>query len=739
MPVNEEFHRNLPVPADAYRALDPMRYASGAYEPRERRDGAEDSVLPLGHYFWILKRHRWKILSFVLAGVLATFLVSSRLQPVYESTVTIDIDRQMPTGVIGQEATRTSGNDSDQFLATQMRLMQSDSVLRPVARKYRLLEVEGLTGSEQERGAGAEEAPIALKHLRVERPRNTYLVHVSYRSTDPRLAADVANAVAHSYLEHTFNIRYRSSAGLSAFMEKQLEELRAKVEQSSAALAQFERELNVINPEEKTSIIASRLMQLNTEFTTAQADRVRKEAAYRSVQSGTLEAAQVSTQGDSLRRLGEKIEDAQARFAEIRAHYGANHPEYKKAAAQLAEARNLMQTAQVNIARRVDVEYREAVARETMLAQAVSAQKTEFDRLNSRSFEYQTLKREAEADKKLYEELVRKIKEAGINASFQNSSIRIADLARPAMKPVYPNIKLNVLLAFFASLLLAFAVAILSDLLDNTLRDPEQVARTLSAEVVGSLPVVKNWRGLTAPAASASTSLVRAAEGVIGDETGYHEAIRTLRNSILLTDFDRRLRSILLTSAGPGEGKSTIAVRLAMAHAEQHRRTLIIDGDLRRPSVHRKLGLSAAVGLSNVILSDMPWTEALTKLDHLPDLDVLTAGPVSRRASELLERRLLEILEEASTQYDLVILDGPPLPGFAEPLYMATAVDGVVVVGRAGQTSRKAVASVLGTLTRLRANVLGIVLNEVHKEMSDSYYYYGTYGKYYRPHQQAEA
>src|SRR5262249_50645925 len=149
-----------------------------------------------------------------------------------------------------------------------------------------------------------------------------------------------------------------------------------------------------------------------------------------------------------------------------------------------------------------------------------------------------------------------------------------------------------------------------------------------------------------------------------------------LRNSILLTDFDRRLRSLLITSASPAEGKSTIAVRLAMAHAGQHHRTLLIDGDLRRPSIHRKLGILSTTGLSTVLLTGTPWKDAIVTSAEHPDFDILTAGPVSRRSSELLEKQLLKILEEASMVYDLVILDGPPILGFAEPLHMASAVDG---------------------------------------------------------------
>ena len=429
------------------------------------------------------------------------------------------------------------------------------------------------------------------------------------------------------------------------------------------------------------------------------------------------------------------MNEVQEKDADAKRQFGTNHPEYKKAAGQVAEVQRLLEVTTQNIRQRVEIEYNEAGRREAMLQKAVQETKAEFDRLNARSFEYQSLKREAEADKSLYEELVRKIKEAGINASFQNSSIRIADPARPAVKPVFPNLKLNVLLAFLFSSLLAVGMAVLSDVLDNTVRDPEQATRILKTAVVGSLPVVKPWRGRLGPVPTLGTAHALVPAAASGDRalTGYDEAIRTLRNSILLTDFDRRLRSLLVTSASPGEGKSTIAAHLAASHAEQGHRTLLIDGDLRRPSVHRRFEVSGALGLSNVLVAELPWQEAVIKLPNLCDLDILPAGPPSRRAADLVGRGLQQLLEEAAEQYDLVILDAPPLLGFAEPLQMATVVDGVVVVTRAGETNRKAVASVIATLNRLRASVVGVVLNEVHREMSDSYYYYGHYGKYYKP------
>jgi polysaccharide biosynthesis transport protein len=717
-------NENLPAvihPHVQYVAAHPASYAMPA--PAQPDAEGLQAGIPLAHYLWILRRRWWQLLGFVAACVTATLITSLRLTPVYEATATIDVDRQSPPGIIGQEATRATLNDSDQFLATQVRLLQSDSVLRPVVQKYNLLQHEGAIDP-NDPSSVHHDAPIKLKKLKVSRPPNTYLLLVSYRSPDPTLASNAVNSIAQSYIQHTFNLRYKASASLSSFMEKQLEELKAKMEHSTAALAQFERELNVINPEEKTSILSSRLLQLNTEYTNAQSDRVRKEAASRSLSSGSMESALASQQGDSLRKLLESYNDAQQKFATIRGQYGSRHPEHRKVAGHVAEIQRQLEVTRKTIAQRVDVEFAEASSREHMLHKAVAETKAEFDKLNARQFEYQQLKREAETDKKLYDELVRRIKEAGINASFQNSSIRMADAARPPVKPVFPNIPFNVGLAFLFSSVLAVGAAMLIDVLDNTVRDPEAVTRELNTPVVGALPSVKNWR-------KRLTTTVALAQTEDNAVSNFAESIRTLRNSILLADFDRRLRTLLVTSASPAEGKSTTAAHLALAHAEQGKRTLLIDGDLRRPSAHRKFGFNPTAGLSSVLLREVEWRQVLVRIEAAPNLDILPAGPPSRRASDLISSGMDQLIEEMAQEYDLVIIDAPPLLGFAEPLQMATRADGVLIVARAGETKRKAIGSVIGSLRRLNVNVVGLVLNEVKKDHSDSYYYYGYYGKYY--------
>jgi capsular exopolysaccharide synthesis family protein len=386
------------------------------------------------------------------------------------------------------------------------------------------------------------------------------------------------------------------------------------------------------------------------------------------------------------------------------------------------------------VVERVGIEYAESQSHERMMRDAVADAKADFDSVNARSFDYQALKREAEGDRTLYEQLVRRIKEAGINAGFQSNAVRIADPARPPLKPVYPNTLLNVLLALLFASLAAVGAAIASDMLDKTVRDPEQVARTLHTEVIGSLPLLKQR-----PAAALRALVDSAAPDAEADFSGFNESVRTLRNSILLANFERRYRSLMVTSAAPGEGKTITAANLAAVHAGQGKRTLLIDGDLRRPSIHRNFNVPSVVGLFNVLMGEIPWRDALLTVEEIPNLSILPAGPPTRRASDLIGRSLSELIEEASGEFDLVVLDAPPLLGFAEPLQMATAVDGVVVVARAGQTTRKAVGSVLTLLARLRVKVVGVVLNEVHKELSDSYYYYGHYRSYYHANTEADS
>jgi polysaccharide biosynthesis transport protein len=732
--------KEIAIPEESVNGFEQRPISPSVLFPAMERDSPLNGP-SLSQYLWIVKRHRWKLLGFVIFSVIATVIVSKRLTPLYESTAVIDIDRQTPAAVLGAESTNAvNSTDVENYLTTQEQIVQSDAVLRPVVEKYHLLTpAMRKLANDRLLSSRLKDAPIELHGLKITRPLHTFLLLISYRSPDPQLSADVVNEIARSYIRHTYDIRYQAASQMTGYMEKQLEELKAKMERSAGALANLERDLDVINPEEKTNVFSARLLHLDNDLTAAQVDRATKEAAYNAVKSGSLPAAEASDQGEQLRELEAKLNESTERFAEVKTQFGSSHPVYKKAAGQVSELQLEVDLLRRRIVERVGIDYQQAVNRESLLRQDMTRAKAEFDQMNARSFEYKALKQEADTDKALYEELIRKIREAGINASFEGSSIRLADVARPALYPSFPKTTLNALLALLGSTIIGLSIILLMDALDTTVLDSEHLQRELRVPLLPSLPIGKFALGILPlqdlPAdPEASFNGVPAKESMTVPNGAFDEAIRTLRSSILLSaGLEHHPRSILVTSASPAEGKSTIAVYLAAAHSLQQRRTLLIDGDMRRPVI--KLGVSNDRGLSDVVNGTMHWREAVQTPYAYPDLDILSAGPSSRRVADRIGMVLRSILDEAEREYDLVVIDSPPLLGFAEPLEIAALADGVIIVARAGRTNRSAVASVVEQLKRVRANVIGIVLNGVRADMSAQYYYYSPrYYSHYTTH-----
>ena len=416
---------------------------------------AESPSVPLSHYLWILRRYLWRIVAFVATCVLATAIVSFRLQRVYESTATIEIEQLSPPEIVGQQQTQLDETDPETFLTTQMRLIQSDSVLRPVAEQFHLLHPDGRSGADSQNAQRLSAGPVSLGGLRVTRPSGTDLLLISFRSPDPRLPRTWPTPWQSriSRIHTTCACSPRPTCPI--FMEKQLDELKAKMEQSNLALNQFEKDLDVINPDEKTNILSARLLQLNTDYTNAQADRVNKEAAWNTIKSGSLPLSRSHRKAMTLAKLSDNLNHARQHFALVKATYGSSHPEYRKAASELAEIEKQYEDARQDITGRVAAQYREALNREQMLEKAVLIQKRNGTVSMRALSSIQQLKHEADADKGLYDELIRKIREANINSGFHNNNISIADYARPPAGPVYPNTRMNLLMAFVISLFLA--------------------------------------------------------------------------------------------------------------------------------------------------------------------------------------------------------------------------------------------------------------------------------------------
>jgi succinoglycan biosynthesis transport protein ExoP len=689
----------------------------------------------LSHYFKVIWAKRWYILVLVILAGAATLFISKRINPIYESTAAIQIDRRGPTGVVGQDATQSAQGDTEQFIATQVRLIQSASVLRPVAQQFGLLNADPVASNSS---VPDVKGAVSLPGLKVQQVPGTYIVLISYRSESPAKAADVANAVAHSFIKQTYTSRITSTSDVSHYMEKQIEELRSKMERSSAAVLDYGKELTFVNPEDKTNIQGSRLIQLNSDYTSAQLDRLRKEAAFKELQNGTLESAQTSAQGEGARKLAEKLEEAEQKFEHVKALWGAKHPEYEKAQTEVTLLKHALANTTTNTLKRVKSEYEEAVSREEMLKNKVDELKSQVDSLNSRSTHYQARIREADADRKLYEELMQKIKEAAINSGFDNNSIRIADPAQAQVSPVSPNIRNNVAVAMMLAFFLGVAGVFLLDASNTTIRDPESITRMLRVEVVGILPFVKNWKGrrhvLARNEGAKATGILPfesdRTDGRYDEFDGFDESMRSLRNTILLSSHPGAMKKLLFTSAAPAEGKTTTAVHVAVAHALQGNKTLLIDADLRRPSTQQILDYNSVGGLSNIITENKTWREVITRVSTVPNLDILPAGTRTGLGGSILERVLPAILMDAEKEYSLIVIDAPPMLGFAEPLQLAVMVDGVVVLARAGRTNRKDVSTMLQTLRRLGAPVVGIVLNGVTKDLAERYDYPGAYGAY---------
>ena len=661
----------------------------------------------------VVKKHRGKIAIWIVFATILTAIGTKLLTPLYQATVKINVERR-GNGFIGQEALQSGiGSDLEPVMTTQIELIQTDPVLRPATEKYHLLDVEKqFSGLKPDEAARLRSAPIKLRRLKVSRIPNTFIIEISYRAADPQFAADVVNMIAESYVLHAFDSRNRSFTQVNTVVEHRLKDLKTKMEESDAAQARFARELNIVDPEQRINILTTRLMQLNSDYANAQSERLKKEAVYDQTKSGSLASAEVSSQGEPLEHLIERLNIARQQFATVRTIFAENNPEYKKSSNEVNELERQFRELQENALERVLIDYRQSAGREEMARRVVEQTKNEVDALNNRVFEYQQLKTDAESFRKLYGDLERVTSEQDINRTFQDAVVQIEEPARPPAKHVFPSLTINLTLAFLLSLLLGIGFALLHEKLDEKLRGPEQAARLLNVEVIATLPKTKKL--------SVFLGSDRAAYKVVGKMPKtmrtqlliqYHESIRALRNAITLAEIGGNFRSVMLTSANAGEGKSSIAANLAFLYGLTGKRVLLVDADLRRPSLHNFYEKSVTTGLAEVLENKCKWNEALLKVAR-EHVFLLPAGTMSESSPDLIVPGIRRVLDEAYAEYDLVILDAPPL-GVAESLQLAALSDAVLVIAKAGATSARHVSAAYTSLARARANVIGLVMNDV--------------------------
>jgi succinoglycan biosynthesis transport protein ExoP len=690
-----------------------MSDAIAIWKPHPRLTDPAEFQRPFTFYTQILRRH-WRMIAGVSLALTAVVVLGCALAPpINVGVAMIAIDRQAVPEMIGTDRLMTTGDD--QFMATQQNLLQADTILRPVAERYNLLQREHQLrrywfwhyppGVE----LAIRNAPIYLKHLKIERNPNTYLLTISYQDRNPKVAADVANAIADSYLREIFETRTREAGRLTSSMERQLIGLKQKMESTHTALMVYQRDLGTADPEQKTSVLVARLQALNTESSLAQADRIAKEAVFREAKDGSLPEVEVSAQATDLAKDVQNLQVAKANLALVGATYGDQHPEYRKAAAAVAEASAALDLSRQNVSSRIGVDYRQTLAREHMLSSAVAETKQEVDDLTAQSFDYLQLKHEADAAERVYEDLFAKIKQSGINSELQNNIIRLADSARPAAKPVFPNWPSIVGWSMGFFFLACAAYVISAELTDMSAKEVEPVEEALGVPVVCALPEVNDIHlrlALGADGMHVAGDRWRSIQGGFFDE-----GVRHLRGYLMLSAQAHVPRSVLVTSAFPGEGKSTIALSLAMAHAEQGKRTLLIDADLRQPAIERLARLDPDSGLAAVLAQTLHWRAATRMVTGRPNLFVLGSGLPLPLAVSLIGPQMRGILAQAIEEFDLVVLDSPPLLGCAETLELAAAAEVTVLAVRSGHTPMKALGATVETLRRVNVPIAGIVLN----------------------------
>ncbi|HTZ60740.1 MAG TPA: P-loop NTPase [Acidobacteriaceae bacterium] len=702
-------------------------------KPQPRLNDPAEFQRPLMFYAGVIHRRAGLVVFLSLTLTALAVGICALLPPLTIGTATISIDRQAAPTTVGEDRLLSTGDD--QFMATQQNLLQADVILRPVVNRYDLLERENQLRRywfwhySPEKVNAIRNAPISLKHLKIERKPNTYLLTITYRDSDPHIAADVANAIADSYLGNIFDTRIKEAGRLTSSMERQLIDLKQKMESTHEALVTYQRELGTADPEQKTSVLVARLQALNAENSIAEADRIAKEAVYREAKDGTLPEVQVSAQSSDLARDVEKLKIAKANLALIAATYGDRHPEYLKAAAQVEEARAALDESRQNVATRIAVEYRQALERERMLATAVAETKQQVDDLTAKSFDYLRLKHEADTAEQVYQDLFAKIKQSGINSELQNNVIRLADSARPAAKPFFPNWPLVIGLSLAISLLLGILCAISLELIDMTAREADTVEKSLGVPVICALPRVTDMR---LRLALGPDGLRIAGNRWRGLEGGFfEEGVRQLRGYLILSVQTDPPRSVLVTSALPGEGKSTLALSLAMVNAEQGKSTLLIDGDLRKPAIERLVRLEPDNGLADVLAHRSHWSAAARSVPGRPNLSILGSGVPIPLAVTLIGPQMRGILNQATKEFDLVVVDSPPLLGCAETLELAAATEVTLLAVRSGQTPTKTLGGAIEILRRVNVPVAGIVLN-VSTLANDATY--KAFAHYYMAH-----
>jgi polysaccharide biosynthesis transport protein len=719
---------------------------------------SHDSILR--DYLRVLIKRKWIVLGSMGIIFGASLIATLRTTPIYDAVGSIALNKPDPIMQGLRDATNSGADYYDPTdLDTEVRILRSDLLALQVIKQLNLDQLPEFGGSGVKPSSSLELTTEALQpdsaransllagfkgNLRVMLEPNTRIIDIHYLSPDKELAAKVVNTLASTYIEQNFKTRFESTMQASDWLSKQLVDLQMKVETSQEKLVKYQKDHQILGIDDKQNITTAKLDELNKELTTAESERMQKESVYRLAEAGDTESAAAVAAGASqdktsastsalLEKLQEQKADLKIQVAQLSTQFGPAYPKLAQLNNQIQEIDSQLQIEMRKVAGRLRGDYMAALQRENMLRAALEQQKQQENKLNESAIEYSFLKRDFESDRTLYEGLLQKLKEAGVAAGLRSNNIRQVDMARTPGGPTEPNIPRNLGFGFCLGLTTGIGLAFLREGIDNTVRTPEQAQAISGLPSLGMIPLGSRnnsetaSRGLMVAASKEAVELITQSR----PQSQMSEAYRALRTSLLLTSVGAPPKIILITSALPQEGKTTTSVNTATVLAQKGTRVLLVDADLRRPSIHKALGLGPRSGLSNVLTGGVSLPDAISRSSVLPNLFVLPAGTPPPNPAELLaSSQMVEVLAELRQHYDHIVLDTPPTLSVTDAVVLSTRADAVVLVIRCGQTTKPALRRSREILGQVNARVAGVLLNAVDLNSPDYYYYYEYQGKY---------
>jgi capsular exopolysaccharide synthesis family protein len=732
------------------------------FEPRNPlapafRNGSLFSVEPEGSegyaylrsYWNIVLKRRWTVLAVLTVLTTLVAIISFKMEPMYQAVARVEVEADTPTIQSLTDFDRTLPTN-DIFVETQVKILQSDQLAWRTIQQLRLDENAAfMRHIKLPEGHGADGRSLfqtqLIKafsdHLLVTLVRRTRVVEVRFESADPQLAAQVANTLVNNYIEYNFRKKYDATRQASGWMEQQLDELKAKVEKSQQALVDYERQYSIVNVSDKQNVAEQRLGDLTRDLTVAQSDRLEKESLFEMVRANENQVALLA-QNELLQKLEEKHADLRSEYVDALGQYGTNFPKVVRLRDQVAEIQSLIDRERKRIVSRTQNDFVAAKGRQKLLEEAVARGKVEVGRFNQLLIQHNILKRDFESNQQLYESLLQRLKDATVSSGLRATNIHIVDPAFSPSIPAGPKNLLNISVGLIIGLLLGITLAFIQEGLDTSVKSADDVERLTACPVLAIIPeassngVRKSWRKKQDGSKPSPNGHVELA--VLNQPASQvAECYRSLRTAVMLSMAPRPPQVLLVTSPQPSEGKTCTALNLTFALAQRGARVLLVDADLRRPSVARPLGLTGDKGLSSVLTGASSLDESLSPIEGLPNLSVLTSGPRPPNPAELLSSPSMEeLLLRLRRRFDHVIVDSPPSLLVTDATILSTLVDATILVAQLGITTRAALARTHRTLEGSGAKIMGVVLNRANSRNTDSYDYGYYDSAYYKPHEE---